>query len=103
MIEASDHVIDFGPGAGVRGGQVVAAASPGKLRKSRESLTGRYLANRESVAVPTNRRAVEWPGGDAGEGEAPAEPGSQGAKGGRDSRASGRKGRAISLAAWTAA
>jgi len=58
IIEAADHLVDFGPGAGSFGGEVTAAGSPGKLRKSRKSLTGRYLANNEAIEVPTNRRPV---------------------------------------------
>jgi excinuclease ABC subunit A len=50
-IDAADHVIDFGPGAGILGGQVVHAGSPESLRKSKRSLTGAYLAGRESIRV----------------------------------------------------
>ncbi|MEP0843178.1 MAG: excinuclease ABC subunit UvrA [Phycisphaerae bacterium] len=56
VIERADHVLDFGPGAGVDGGRVVAQGPPKKLARSRESLTGRYLAGREVIPVPTQRR-----------------------------------------------
>ena len=44
-IRRADHVIDLGPGAGVRGGQVVAAGDVDDLKKNPASLTGRFLAN----------------------------------------------------------
>ena len=55
-IRAADHVIDFGPGAGVRGGKVVHAGTPKSLERCRGSLTGAYLAGREQVAIPNARR-----------------------------------------------
>ena len=55
-IRAADHVIDFGPGAGVAGGHVVHAGTPASLEKSKKSLTGAYLAGRESIPVPEERR-----------------------------------------------
>jgi excinuclease ABC subunit A len=55
-IRAADHVIDFGPGAGVAGGHVVHAGTPKSLEKSRKSLTGAYLAGREAIPVPAERR-----------------------------------------------
>ena len=55
-IRAADHVIDFGPGAGVGGGKVVFAGTPKALEKSRASLTGAYLAGRERIQVPRVRR-----------------------------------------------
>ena len=44
-IRRADHVIDLGPGAGVRGGQVVARGTLAQLRRNPESITGRMLAN----------------------------------------------------------
>jgi len=61
VIDAADHVLDFGPGAGDFGGRVTAAASPRELRGKRTSLTGRYLSNRRSIPVPSNRREVGNP------------------------------------------
>ncbi len=58
VINAADHVLDFGPGAGLQGGKVTAAASPAKLRSKRASLTGSYLAGRLAIAVPSNRRKI---------------------------------------------
>ncbi len=55
-MEMADHIIDLGPGAGRHGGKVVAAGSPDKIRRSRRSLTGRYLSGRMTVPVPAERR-----------------------------------------------
>lgn len=58
-IEAADWVVDLGPGAGTRGGHVVAAGTAQAIRKSKESLTGRYLRGELEIAVPKIRRP--WP------------------------------------------
>ena len=55
-IEAADHVVDFGPGAGRHGGHVVAQGTPDDIRRSPESLTGRFMSGVESIATPTSRR-----------------------------------------------
>ncbi|CAG1005046.1 UvrABC system protein A [Myxococcaceae bacterium] len=55
-IRSADHVIDFGPGAGVLGGRIVHAGTPESLMSCEESLTGAYLSGRQSVAVPDERR-----------------------------------------------
>ncbi len=55
-IRDADHVIDFGPGAGVQGGRVIHAGTPKSLEKNRKSLTGDYLSGRRSIAVPAERR-----------------------------------------------
>jgi excinuclease ABC subunit A len=55
-IRAADHVIDFGPGAGVAGGRIVHAGTPRSLERCRRSLTGAYLAGRKRIEVPTQRR-----------------------------------------------
>ncbi len=59
-IRAADWVIDFGPGAGVRGGEIVHAGTPASLERCRASLTGDYLAGRRRIEVPAERRR---PGG----------------------------------------
>ncbi|UCE59776.1 MAG: hypothetical protein JSU63_20330, partial [Phycisphaerales bacterium] len=58
VIDSADHVLDFGPGAGAFGGEITAAASPKRLRTRRASLTGRYLSNKQSIPVPSNRRTM---------------------------------------------
>lgn len=44
-IRQADHVIDIGPGAGVRGGEVVATGTPAAIIKNKKSITGRCLAD----------------------------------------------------------
>jgi excinuclease ABC subunit A len=56
-IEAADHVVDFGPGAGRHGGHVVAEGTPDDIRRSPESVTGRFLAGTDSIPTPTSRRS----------------------------------------------
>jgi excinuclease ABC subunit A len=56
-IAAADWVVDFGPGAGEKGGEVVAQGTPVQLRRSRASLTGQYLAGRRRIETPAQRRA----------------------------------------------
>jgi excinuclease ABC subunit A len=56
-IEAADHVVDFGPGAGRMGGAVVSAGTPDEVRGDPASLTGLFLAGRERIEVPETRRA----------------------------------------------
>jgi len=58
VIEAGDHLLDFGPGAGALGGRVVASASPSAVKRNGDSLTGRYLSGKAAIPVPTNRRSV---------------------------------------------
>ena len=48
MLEA-DRILDIGPGAGERGGEIVFFGSPGEIRRSQESLTGAYLSGRKTV------------------------------------------------------
>lgn len=55
-IEAADHVVDIGPGAGEHGGEVVHSGSVGDLIKHKSSLTGAYLAKTRAIAVPKTRR-----------------------------------------------
>ena len=50
MVRAADHVLDIGPGAGVRGGRVVASGSPDTIAAS-DTLTGRWLSNTLGIKV----------------------------------------------------
>jgi excinuclease ABC subunit A len=59
-MEESDWLIDFGPGAGRHGGQVVAAGTPTEVMRSKESLTGQYLSGALEIAIPEQRR--KWDG-----------------------------------------
>jgi excinuclease ABC subunit A len=55
-IEAADHVVDFGPGAGRLGGKVIFSGEPAGLRKAKQSLTGQYLAGTRRIEGPSTRR-----------------------------------------------
>ncbi len=55
-IEAADHVIDFGPGAGVHGGEIVATGTAENLRGSSDSITGKYLSGELQIELPQERR-----------------------------------------------
>ncbi|HMO12682.1 MAG TPA: excinuclease ABC subunit UvrA [Pirellulaceae bacterium] len=56
---ASDHIIDFGPGPGVRGGHVVAQGPPGQIVKSAKSVTGRYLSGKLKIEAPAVQRPID--------------------------------------------
>jgi len=58
MIRECDHIIDMGPGAGTQGGEVVFQGTPGEILQSNESLTGKYLSGKESIALPSARRSL---------------------------------------------
>ncbi|MGI9517062.1 MAG: excinuclease ABC subunit UvrA, partial [Pirellulaceae bacterium] len=58
-MRAADHMIDFGPGPGVRGGQVVAEGPATKVATSPKSVTGKYLAGNLGIAIPEHRRSVD--------------------------------------------
>lgn len=55
-MRASDYIIDIGPGAGIHGGQVVAAGTPEEVMKNEQSITGSYLSGRMRIEVPEMRR-----------------------------------------------
>jgi excinuclease ABC subunit A len=58
VIRKADYLCDFGPGAGIDGGSIVAEGPPTQVAKLKQSLTGGYLSNRLAIPVPTNRRAM---------------------------------------------
>ena len=55
-IRQSDFLVDMGPGAGSKGGQIVAMGAPEEVAKNPDSITGRYLSGAEKIAVPKKRR-----------------------------------------------
>ena len=57
-IRQADYLLDIGPGAGVAGGNVVAAGTPAEVAKNKDSITGRYLSGAEKIDVPKKRRPV---------------------------------------------
>jgi len=54
-IRAADHILDLGPGAGPRGGQIVAQGTLEEILRSRTSLTADYLSGRSRISVPRQR------------------------------------------------
>jgi len=56
-MKAADHLVDFGPGPGVRGGEVVAEGTVDDIKKSKRSLTGAFLSGRRTIETPKIRRA----------------------------------------------
>jgi len=58
-IAQADYLVDVGPGAGVRGGKIVAQGTPAEVAKNPDSITGRYLAGVEKIPVPKKRRVIE--------------------------------------------
>ena len=56
-MRAADYIIDVGPGAGVHGGEIVAAGTPEEVAANPKSLTGMYLARKKKVPVPSVRRS----------------------------------------------
>ena len=58
IIREADHVIDLGPEAGERGGQVIFAGSYDDLLRHSKSATGQYLAGRRSIPLPRKRRRI---------------------------------------------
>ena len=55
-MRSADYLIDIGPGAGVHGGQVVAAGTPAEVMANPDSLTGQYLSGKKKIEVPAVRR-----------------------------------------------
>ena len=55
-MRSADDLIDIGPGAGVHGGQVVAAGTPVEVMANPDSLTGQYLSGKKKIEVPAVRR-----------------------------------------------
>jgi excinuclease ABC subunit A len=55
-IRNADYLLDIGPGAGIAGGNVVAAGTPAEVALNKNSITGRYLSGAEKINVPKKRR-----------------------------------------------
>ncbi len=55
-MRAADHIVDFGPGPGVRGGRIVAAGSLEQIVAEPTSVTGQYLSRRRRIEIPAHRR-----------------------------------------------
>jgi excinuclease ABC subunit A len=55
-IRTADYLIDMGPGAGIHGGEIIAAGTPEQVMKAERSVTAQYLTGRKSIPVPAMRR-----------------------------------------------
>ncbi|MGI6652551.1 MAG: excinuclease ABC subunit UvrA [Christensenellales bacterium] len=55
-LRAADHVVDIGPGAGERGGHVVAQGTVEDIAAAPDSITGQYLSGRKHIPIPKKRR-----------------------------------------------
>ena len=58
-MRAADLIVDFGPGPGVRGGEIVATGCLDEITAEPKSLTGAYLAGNRRIEVPKQRRPVD--------------------------------------------
>jgi len=56
IMQAADHIIDIGPEAGTHGGELIFSGTYDEIIKDDNSLTGRYLARKEQIAIPATRR-----------------------------------------------
>jgi excinuclease ABC subunit A len=56
-IRAADHIIDLGPGAGPRGGEIVAQGNLDEILRAKNSITADYLSGRARIAIPRQRVA----------------------------------------------
>ncbi|MBR2131122.1 MAG: excinuclease ABC subunit UvrA [Oscillospiraceae bacterium] len=55
-MRAADYIIDVGPGAGIHGGEIIAAGTPDEVMANSASLTGQYLSGKRYIAIPKKRR-----------------------------------------------
>ncbi len=56
VMQAADHIVDIGPGAGEYGGEVVAQGTLAEIKRHSESLTGQYLVGKKRIELPKTRR-----------------------------------------------
>jgi len=55
-IRTADYLLDIGPGAGIHGGEIIAAGTPDEVAKNPKSITGQYLLGKKQIDVPKKRR-----------------------------------------------
>ncbi len=55
-MRAADFLVDIGPGAGIHGGELIAAGTPEEVMANPNSITGQYLSGKRSIPVPEKRR-----------------------------------------------
>ncbi len=54
-MQAADHIIDMGPGAGIHGGEVIAQGTLADIKRCQRSVTGQFLSGRRGIAIPEKR------------------------------------------------
>jgi excinuclease ABC subunit A len=59
MIRSADHILDFGPKAGIYGGEIIFQGDYAKILKSKKSLTGKYLSGQLAIDYPVKRRKID--------------------------------------------
>ena len=57
-IMQADYLLDIGPGAGVKGGKVMAAGTPAEVAKNPNSITGQYISGKKKIETPKKRRKI---------------------------------------------
>ena len=55
-MKAADYIVDIGPGAGIHGGEIVAAGTLADIKKCNRSITGQYLTGKKKIGIPETRR-----------------------------------------------
>ena len=58
-MESSDHIIDIGPEAGLKGGQIVAEGEVSQIVRNKNSITGDYLSGKKYISIPKKRRSAK--------------------------------------------
>ncbi|MDB3986727.1 excinuclease ABC subunit UvrA [bacterium] len=58
-MESADHIIDLGPEAGTKGGEVIAQGSYEDILRNKNSITGQYLSNKKFIEIPKKRRLAK--------------------------------------------
>lgn len=58
-IRSADYIVDLGPGAGIKGGKVIAQGTGKQFLKNNKSLTARYMSGKESIPVPKERTPID--------------------------------------------
>ena len=58
IIKEADYIFDFGPKAGIHGGEIIAKGTYNEIKKDPKSLTGQYLSHKKKIPLPTKRRDI---------------------------------------------
>ncbi len=59
MIRSADHILDFGPMAGIHGGEIIYQGNSKKIEDSKESITGKYLSGKYKINYPAARNKAD--------------------------------------------